>query len=207
MRIVLVLGAVLLVAAGLWWAAASSGDPSGGAPEPVTSETAPAAGPAQPSATAESAPPSKASPSIPAPPPTAAPVPTSEPAQPPAAEPAPAVEPVPPPAAQGPVDKLKERFASEPRDSGANAVESRIQAAFRDPAIPAGVLGSVLCHKTVCKLEIRWTEDHNTPYMLGLSHLLPDMATDLAISPAGSRDPAGVIPLEVYWGRKPDPTP
>jgi hypothetical protein len=206
MRIVLVLGAVLLVAAGLWWAAASSGDPSGGAPEPVTSETAPAAPAAQPSATAEPAPPSKASPS-PQPPPTAAPVPTSEPAQPPAAEPAPAVEPVPPPAAQGPVDKLKERFASEPRDSGANAVESRIQAAFRDPAIPAGVLGSVLCHKTVCKLEIRWTEDHNTPYMLGLSHLLPDMATDLAISPAGSRDPAGVIPLEVYWGRKPDPTP
>src|SRR4051812_46732463 len=140
MRTVLALGALLLVAAGLWWAAASSGDPSREAPEPATSETVPSAVPAQPSAAAAPEPASKTSPSTPdpEPPPTAAPSPTSEPAQP--AAPGRADAPVPPPETQGPLDKLKERYATEPRDSGANAIESRIQAAFRDPAIPAGVL-------------------------------------------------------------------
>jgi hypothetical protein len=102
---------------------------------------------------------------------------------------------------------LKQRFATEPRDSGANAIESRIQAAFRDPKIPAGVLGAVVCHKSICKLDIRWTEPNNTAYMLGLTNLLPDLSTDLAFWPAGPRDGSGVIPLEVYWGRKPAPAP
>jgi hypothetical protein len=206
MRTGLTIGALLVVVAGLWWAAATSGDPSS-ASSPAISET-----PATPAAPITARPePTLSKPSLPSPepPPTAATVPTSESAaaQPRAATEAPIVAAVPPPQAQGPVERLKQQFASEPRDSGANAIESRVQAAFRDPTIPPSVLAAVLCRKTICKLEIRWTEDHNTAYMLGLSRLLPDLSTDLAITPAGPRDGSGAIPVEVYWGRKPAASP
>lgn len=200
------LGVVLLVAAALWWAAATSGDPASAPDEPATSETPPVAAPAAPSAPAAPPAPSKPSPSTPEAPPTGAPTPALQQQAPQlgAAAEDPTDSPVPPPQAQGPVDALKERFKSEPRDSAATVIESRIQAAFRDPAIPGDVLSSVLCHKTICKLEIRWTQANNTPYMLGLSHLLPDLSTDLAYAPAGPVDAYGVMPLDVYWGRKPD---
>jgi hypothetical protein len=206
MRSVLIVGALLFVVAGLWWAAATSGDRSNR--ESAISET-PGTVAAPPATTQPEQTPSKPSVQPSEPPPTAATVPTSEaPAlQPQAAADVPPTAPVPPPEAQGPVDRLKQQFASEPRDSAAAAIESRAQAAFRDPAIPPGVLASVLCRKTICKFEIRWTEDHNTAYMLGLSRLLPDLSTDLAITPAGPRDATGAIPVEVYWGRKPATAP
>lgn len=208
MRTVLIIGALLCVVAGLWWAAATSGDPSSPASAPAISETQ--ATPAAPPTTAQPEP-ALSKPSHPSPeaPPTAATVPTSEaPApQPRAATDVPEVAPVPPPEPQGPIERLKQQFASEPRDSGAGAIESRVKAAFGDPAIPPGLLASVLCRKTVCKFEIHWTEDHNTAYMLGLTRLLPELSTDFAITPAGPRDGTGTIPVEVYWGRKPPAPP
>jgi hypothetical protein len=200
MRAVLTIGALLLVIAGLWWAAATSGDSDRA---PATSETAPAVPPA-PVSTSPTPTPSEPSRPVATPPPTAAPNPPPAPAPPPtAAAELPAVNvPVPPPERQGPFDRLKEQFASEPRDSAAQGIESHIQEAFRDPAIPPGVLTSVLCRKTVCKLQVRWTEEHNTAWMLGLTKLMPDLSTDLAFSP-GSRDSSGNVPIEVYWGRKP----
>jgi hypothetical protein len=200
MRAVLTLGAFLLVVAALWWAAATGGDSNR---VPATLEMPPAA-PAAPIPETSAPTPSEASRPAGTPPPTAAaPPPTPQPAaraRAPAEGPANAT--VRPPERQGPVDRLKEQFEKEPRDSAAHAIESRIQEAFRDPAIPPSVLSSVLCRKTVCRVQVRWTEEHATAFLLAVTKLMPDLSTDLAFAP-GPRDSAGAIPIEVYWGRKP----
>jgi hypothetical protein len=81
-----------------------------------------------------------------------------------------------------------------------------VQTAFRDPAVPPGLLAGVLCRKSVCKIEVRWREEHNTAYMLALTSLLNDFSPETAFAP-GPPDARGVTPIDVYWRRKTDTAP
>ena len=43
--------------------------------------------------------------------------------------------------------------------------ETAVQAAFQSPDVPPGLLKSVLCHQTVCKIEVHWSAHHEPGYM------------------------------------------
>lgn len=208
MRSGLIVGAVLLVIVGVWWAAVGSTETV----EPDRSSEPQAALPrSTPHAGTRSAPrviaPTSAKPE---------PVP-AEAEEDPAAEKAAAAavvpgrgrefRPTPPPAKLGPVDALQQVFETEPRDSAASDVESRIRAVFSAENIPPTLLADVLCRQTVCRIDIRWRGDHNGAYMIGLSRAVEVLGKEVAINPTAPADESGVMPIEVYWRRKADPTP
>lgn len=168
-----------------------SADPDPGAP----AARAPAA--VEPGA----APAAPAAPEAPAP---AAPA-TPEPEP----EPAPPVANLPPPEKSGPVDELKAAFASEPRDSAASEFEKRIEVAFKSTDVPVALLKSVLCHKTVCRVETRWNPERAIGFMAAFTRLMmgPDgrptgqFDSSLAISPEGEPDAQGTRAVDVYIKR------
>jgi hypothetical protein len=112
---------------------------------------------------------------------------------------------LPAPEAGGPIAELKQRFEHDPRDSAAAHFDSLIEAAFRDKDVPAGLLTSVLCRQTVCKLELRWSSERNTGYMLALTRVIGQFDRDMAIVPLAAPDADGVMPLEVYLPRSSTP--
>jgi hypothetical protein len=115
---------------------------------------------------------------------------------------------MPAPQAGGPIAELKQRFENDPRDSAAAQLEALIDGAFRDKDVPAGLLKSVLCRQSVCKLELRWSSDRNTGYMLALTRVIGQFDRNMAILPLGAPDADGVLPLEVYLPRQSkDPAP
>jgi hypothetical protein len=187
----------------------SASDPAGAEPaggvEPALPEPDPQPAPAEPAA-----PPT--APTAPAPTEPAAPAAPAAPARP--AEPPPEAQ-LPPPEKTGPVDELKARFASEPRDSSAGALEKHVEAAFRNDDVPAGLLKSVLCRRTVCRVETRWAPERAIGFMSAFTRLLMQAPgadvvrvfdSNLGISPESEPDANGVRSVDVYIARMP-PTP
>jgi hypothetical protein len=82
--------------------------------------------------------------------------------------------------------------------------------------VPAGLLKSVLCRRTVCRVETRWAPDRGIGFMSAFTRLLMQAPgadvvrvfdTNLGISPEGEPDAAGVRPVEVYIARLPAAEP
>jgi hypothetical protein len=108
----------------------------------------------------------------------------------------------------GPVDELTRLFASEPRSSGAANVEALIEAPFRRPEIPAGLLKSASCRSTVCKVETRWSPEGAQGFLSAVMRLVasPDgqpaaFDHNLAISPEGEASPDGSRAINVFLKR------
>lgn len=101
----------------------------------------------------------------------------------------------------GPVAEYKARFASEPRDSAASDAERLARDAFKltDSANP--VFRSVLCRKTVCKLEVRLAPDQLGAYVAGMGRLTQHFDTHLGVTRTAEH--AGEVSLEVYAQRLP----
>jgi hypothetical protein len=174
--------------------------PSAAADPAAPSERAPAANIAQPGV-------APSAPSVPTAP--AAPIAPAAPAAPIVREPAPPVADLPAPEKTGPVDELKALFASEPRDSAAGSFEKQIEAAFRGNEVPPGLLKSVLCHSTVCRVETRWSPERGIGFMAAFTRLMmaPDgrpagqFDSGLAVSPEGEPDAHGTRAVDVYLKR------
>lgn len=202
----------LVVTAGVLWIVTSwstRNEPQAAPSETVTVDVPAAAEPIAARAPEEE--PAPAAPLDPAPP-----TPAAEPHEPTAAPSQPDVSPLPPPERTGPVDELKARFEKEPRDSSAGALEKHIEAAFRTSDVPAGLLKSVLCRRTVCRVQTRWTPERAIGFMAGFTRLLmipPDdprprlLDSNLAISPEGEADEGGERLVDVYIARLPDAEP
>ncbi|HEX4351847.1 MAG TPA: hypothetical protein VHZ95_03015 [Polyangiales bacterium] len=113
------------------------------------------------------------------------------------------------PGRSGPVDEWKQLFGSEPRASAAVGAESAIEAAFRRPEVPAGLMKSVMCRSTVCKIETRWSPDRAAGFMVALMQLVaPPQAKatfdhELGISPEGEADADGSRAIDVYLKQLP----
>jgi hypothetical protein len=196
-----IVGGALLVAVVLWvglvpmHASEGSTQPS----EPV--EQPSAAQPAEPSAVPDTAeapaqeqpsPASAAKPPAPTPrPPTAAPANGAQPA----------LAPVPAPA--GPVAKLKGTFETEPRDSAATAVEAKIASTFGQPGFSPGLLRSILCRKSVCRVTVTWSRERATSYMGVFMRLVleGDFDHEMATEPVGELNGSGQQELNVYLVR------
>jgi hypothetical protein len=157
----------------------------------------------------------------PAPAPVAvAPAPEPEPEQPLAAAPLEAqYQPAPPPPApaieepvpdmfaedQGPLAEYKQKYESEPRDSGAGAVESMIRASFAHPDGAPSLFKSVLCRQTICKLELNWAQDRMGAYVAGMTRAVVQMDPQIAVAKAAVADRAsgsGEREIEVYVKRR-----
>jgi hypothetical protein len=119
-----------------------------------------------------------------------------------------------PPERSGPVDELKQSFASEPRASAAVSVESAISAAFQRPEVPQGLLKSVLCRSTVCRVETRWSPDRAAGFMVALMQLVTQPPNDqpafdhnLGISPEAEPNADGNHAIDVYLKQLPSAKP
>lgn len=175
-------------------------------PTPAPAPIAPAAAP--PSAPAAAAPP-------PANPGEAKPAPanpqpaTAQPAAPEQA-PTPAPNGLEAPQRSGPVDEYKQLFASEPRASTANDMESRIEGPFRRPEVLPGLFKSVMCRTTICRIETRWSQDRAAGFLAALMRVVTDRSAEqgvmnqgVAISPEGEAGPDGSRVIDVYLKRLP----
>jgi hypothetical protein len=112
---------------------------------------------------------------------------------------------IPAPERSGPVDELKKRFTSEPRASASARVESAIEAHFRRPEVPAGLLESVLCRTTVCRVKTRWSPERAQGFLSATMLLVTEPAGDQAgfdpnvgISPEADPAPDGSRAIDVY---------
>jgi hypothetical protein len=108
--------------------------------------------------------------------------------------------PIPPPEASGPIAELKQAFETEPRDSAAQVPESRIQSEFKRSDVPAGLLKSVLCRKSVCKVSTLWTPERAVGFMGAFMRLSPEFGP-LALDPHGPVAPQQELPIDVYLPR------
>jgi hypothetical protein len=124
----------------------------------------------------------------------------------PSAEPqaSPEVE-IPVPERSGPVDELQRAFEHEPRASSGARFEAAIEEQFRRPEVRAGLLKSVICRTTVCRIETRWSPERAEGFMGALMHLVADPSgaetmfdSQLGISPEANVGPDGTWSIEVY---------
>jgi hypothetical protein len=197
-------GALVLVG-GLLWLVTAWPTPEDDRPDPLEPE-APAEQPSpQPAAV-------PAEPAIGTPPKAPEPV-AEKPAAAPPAQPQPAQpmrQPHAPPdddmfaKEQGPVAEYKQLYETEPRDSAANVTESEIRAAFSAADGAPDLFKSVLCRQTVCKLDLRWSNDRMGPYIAGITRAAAGgFSPTVAVSPGGPLGDDKVRPIEVYIKRKP----
>jgi hypothetical protein len=172
---------------------------------PQPAEVAPPAPPAD-----EAPPPDEPSPAGSA----AVPEPAAPPPQPSAAIPPPsAAEPsapadtpasaFPPPRTEGLVDEYKASYARESRDSAAQLAESAVQAAFRGADVPPALFKSVLCHQTICKIEVHWSAQRELGYMGAMMRVVGTVGQKIAVEPVGEPDANGNAELNVYVVRGP----
>ncbi len=143
--------------------------------------------------------------------PTAAVVPTpaAEPElAPPVADPSLAAEPAPEPLKpneliagdQGPVAEYRAQFERDTRGSDAAPLENRVREAFQASKEAPDLVKSVLCKKTVCKIEMRWSNERMRPYIAGLTRVWygEKFARTPALSPVGEKGKDGLQIVEVY---------
>jgi hypothetical protein len=118
--------------------------------------------------------------------------------------------PIPPPQASGPVAELKQAFAKEPRDSAAQLPESRIQGEFRKSDISPALLKSVLCRKSVCKVETLWSPERAESFMAAFMRLSTEFSSDfgpIALEPHSAADERQERQIDVYLPRLDPGTP
>ena len=116
--------------------------------------------------------------------------------------------PIPPPQTSGPVTELKAAFENEPRDSAARTPESRIESEFKRTEMPAGLLKSVMCRKTVCRVETVWSPARAEGFMGAFMRLISDFKPTLALDTHGAPDAQGDLRIDVYLERlDPDAKP
>lgn len=187
-----VLIALALALAGVSWAIVMWPAQQTEQPAAPTSEPEPA--PLPPSAAAAPAPNEPApEPASPGPPAAEPPQPSAAPAQAPSEVVAMFEHDL------GPVAEYKERFASEPRDSAASDAELQVRDAFKLSDTPNPVFRSVLCRKTLCKLEIRMNAQQLGAYVAAMSRLTQHFDKQLAVT--RTADNGGEVSLEVYAQR------
>jgi hypothetical protein len=188
----------------IWFAVSWQPSRTAEEPEPEPSNPLVLAPAGRPAPAAPAAPTAPAA-HVPEAPASAAPTTEPTPSTEPSADPNPRIR---TPERSGPVDELKQLFGSEPRASGAASVEATIEAPFRRPEVPAGLLKSVICRTTVCKVETRWTPAGAQGFMASVMRLVMPptgepaaIDRNLGISPEGEASPDGSRAIDVYLRR------
>jgi hypothetical protein len=91
-------------------------------------------------------------------------------------------------------------FEREPRDASAAAAEAQIRGLYAATPGAQGILRSVRCTQSVCKLEARWSATWSTPYNAAIVKLVEAFSRDLTFESAGP--PEGLnVPVDIYVRR------
>lgn len=116
-----------------------------------------------------------------------------------------AVHDAPLPKAVGPVAELKTAFDSEPRDAlWAKDAETKIATVFSGDDVPDALLDKSACQKTVCRVDVTWSQENAAPYLDAVEELHRTFGTDYAIAPQAPADKEGedALAIHVYVMRK-----
>lgn len=188
------LAAIVVFALMLWWLALAAPDDTQddvasnepASPPPSAAEPAPArtTQPAEPAA--------KVAPALAPAPAVTDPTPESPPERDPNA-------PI-PPDTRGFTDALAGAFDSSERDRDAGSVEAALQRFFRASSLPASAFRTVVCHKTVCRLELYWRAEYDKAYRAAMDELAHDNAKTVATR-AEAPDKSGGVSVDAYWLR------
>ena len=134
--------------------------------------------------------------------PASKPQPQPEPteAQPPAmhATRLPQIMDIPPPRAQGPLRRLKQRFASESASGSSRANEAKVKAEFTHFNAPPDLIEDVVCRRSVCRITSRWRQERGYAFSLGLNELRRNFDPNLGIDEPGPPDADRFRRIEVY---------
>jgi len=129
-------------------------------------------------------------------------------ASPPAAKP-PIAIPQPTAAASSPAASLKPRsalqaaFEREVPDSTAAQAEERIRAIFKAQPHFDVVFRHVLCTRSVCRLDLRWSPELSDAYNGGLIKVVEEFSREITFEPDGELDMARMpLPMNIYVARK-----
>ena len=181
-KLTAIAAAITAIAALCWWLAFAGGTPAPA--EPVEPAIEPAATPE----------------------PVPAPAPQPPAQEPPADEaPAPATAPAPTfvlPDTRGFTAALEERFATDARDPDANAAATALRERIGAKDLPPGLLRTIECRRTTCKLELRWTLANDAAYQKLTATLMGDNAKLFATRAFPPPDKAGAMPVDGYWVRR-----
>jgi len=116
-----------------------------------------------------------------------------------------AVQDAPLPKSLGPVAQLKAAFESEPRDAlWAKDAETKIAALFTGEDIPESLFDKSACQKTVCRVEVTWSQENAAPYLDAVEELHKAFNNDFAVDPQAPADKEGedALAVHVYVMRK-----
>lgn len=111
----------------------------------------------------------------------------------------------PPPKPQGAVAVLKQAFDSEPRDAlWAKEAEAKIGTVFARDDIPDSLFEKGTCQKTVCRVDVTWSQENAAPYLDTVEELHKAFGTDFAVEPLAPADKEGedALAVHVYVMRK-----
>ena len=109
------------------------------------------------------------------------------------------------PKSQGPVAALKSAFESEPRDAlWAKDAESKISGVYSGEDIPESLFDKSACQKTVCRVELTWSQENAAPYLDAVEERHRQFSNDFAIAPQAPADKEGedALAIHVYVMRK-----
>lgn len=116
-----------------------------------------------------------------------------------------AVQDAPLPEPAGPVAELKGAFDSEPRDAlWAKDAEARIARVFGGEGMPETLLDKSACQKTVCRVDVTWSQENAAPYLDAVEELHKVFAADYAVAPQAPADKEGedALAIHVYVMRR-----
>jgi hypothetical protein len=85
-------------------------------------------------------------------------------------------------------------------DAAAPDYEAALQNMFRAEGMPGGILQAVSCHDTACKLDLRWTLEHDAAYHRVTDRLQAENAKYFATY-ADPPDATGAVNVTAYWRR------
>jgi hypothetical protein len=98
----------------------------------------------------------------------------------------------------GPLDVLKRVYRTESSDATSQDTERLIREQFGPEYLPSDVLQNVTCHKSVCKIDLFWTEERPSVVMALTMKIGPLMTGHMAFEPAPEPDNKGRVLVEMY---------
>jgi hypothetical protein len=103
---------------------------------------------------------------------------------------------------QGPLEAYRHSYQTEPRDSAASDAEARVRAAFEPEQASSQLLRSVLCRRTICRLELSWRATEMGSYVAAMRRTDADFEQELAaVEVPAARSGTGRL-VELYLKRK-----
>jgi hypothetical protein len=101
------------------------------------------------------------------------------------------------------LDALRDVFESGPRDAEASQIEARVHTLLREAGVPASAVRSVACRERACRLELRWSAEHDAAYRVAMAALSGDNAKRLATEAHApdEQDEQDAVDVVAYWLR------